>query len=373
MTEEQKKLTEEKNLEDELYQRISKRILDSVKGEANYSRQQVLNEFKEFQDDKKPKEKKVYPRNFPIIYAAARSEKLMFFRILKDVVDYLDIPDRYNGNGRPKANIKDMLKCICIQQYCGLSHWRIESELKIAKQLKIIDNVYRKSAICKYLNDPTISIYLHKIYQTIAVPIAEVEIVAGCDASGMSVQYGRRRWVEIRDDHQLHKDYKKLHIISGTMSNAVYFAIITDGTVHESPQLKFLLEGIKNKFSFQRLVADPGYLSRANADLISENGMQPIILPKKNTTSINKGSSGAWGKMIWFFKNNYEMFLMYYHARSNVESTFSMLKRKFGYEVRSKSMIGQTNEILARIVCLNASILGEVMLEFNLHPKFMDN
>ncbi len=345
-------------------------ILKNYDGDP-YSRQKLILDFYEHNTPKP--EKRIYPRNFPIIYAAARNEKLMFLRILKDVVDYLNIPQRHSGNGRPSAVLKDILKCLCIQSYCGLSHWRIESELKIARELRIIDNIYRKSALCKYLNKEEISYWLQKIYQTIVIPIATIETIAAVDATGMSVQYGRKRWIEIRDDHQLHKDYKKLHILSGTKSNAIYFAEITDGNVHESPRLKYLLDGIKDKFSFQRLVADPGYLSKRNTDLISQNGMQPIILPKRNVRSVNRGSDGSWGKMIWFFKNNPELFLMYYHARSNVESTFSMLKRKFGYELRSKSSIGQSNEILAKIVCLNASILGEAILEFQLRPQFMDN
>ena len=77
--------------------------------------------------------------------------------------------------------------------------------------------------------------------------------------------------------------------------------------------------------------------------------------------------------MIWFWRKYEDLFRMHYHQRSNVESTFGMLKRKFGYYVRSKSEVGQENEILCKIVCLNAAILGEAILEFNLNPKFMVN
>lgn len=222
------------------------------------------------------------------------------------------------------------------------------------------------------MHDERVTTWLHRIYQTIATPVATIELTAGADATGMSVQYGRRRWVEVRDNHQLHKQYKKLHICSGTQTNIIYAARVTAGQASENPQLKFLLADIKNKFSFREFSADAGYLSRNNVDLVASHGMLPFIMPKKNTISLNKGSQGAWGKMIWFWKQHPDLFKMHYHRRSLVEGTFSMLKRKFGYEVRSKSLPGQTNEILCKIVCLNAAILGEALLTYDLNPAFMN-
>lgn len=41
-------------------------------------------------------------------------------------------------------------------------------------------------------------------------------------------------------------------------------------------------------------------------------------------------------------------FLAHYHKRSNVESTFSMIKRKFGDFLRSKTDTAMVNEALAK-------------------------
>ena len=41
--------------------------------------------------------------------------------------------------------------------------------------------------------------------------------------------------------------------------------------------------------------------------------------------------------MFHYFQFRQEEFLRHYHKRSNVESTFSAIKRKFGPDVRSKT------------------------------------
>lgn len=46
-------------------------------------------------------------------------------------------------------------------------------------------------------------------------------------------------------------------------------------------------------------------------------------------------------------------FLTHYHRRSNVESTFSAMKRKFGDIIRSKTPIAQRNELLLKVLCHN--------------------
>jgi hypothetical protein len=48
-----------------------------------------------------------------------------------------------------------------------------------------------------------------------------------------------------------------------------------------------------------------------------------------------------------------EEFLKHYHQRSNVESVFSAIKRKFGDAVRSKTETAMMNETLAKLVCHN--------------------
>jgi transposase len=55
-----------------------------------------------------------------------------------------------------------------------------------------------------------------------------------------------------------------------------------------------------------------------------------------------------------------------YHRRSNVETTFSMIKGKFGERLRSKSATGQVNEVLCKILCHNVCCLIQSIYELAL-------
>jgi transposase len=65
-----------------------------------------------------------------------------------------------------------------------------------------------------------------------------------------------------------------------------------------------------------------------------------------------------------------EELLQHYHARSNAESTFSAIKRKFGDSVKAKNDRSMRNEVLAKFVCHNLSCLIHTMEEFGADANF---
>ena len=77
-----------------------------------------------------------------------------------------------------------------------------------------------------------------------------------------------------------------------------------------------------------------------------------------------------WAKMFHYFQYRREDFLQHYHKRSNVESTFSMIKAKFRDHVRSKSDTAMVNEVLCKVVCHNICVLIQEMYELNIEPTF---
>ncbi len=318
-----------------------------------------------------PVEPKKYTQDWRVYYQACRTEKLMFFRIIKDAVDYLVVENKYSY-GRPSAFFSDIIKSICIKSYHNISTWRLESELRLAKSMGIINHVYKKSCISKYMNSEDVKKVLHELYKTIAEPLIPIETQYAADATGIGNTYKAKKWIDVRLDKQEHRQYNKLHILSGTITNIIISARVTEGTRHESPIFKDLIIGI-NRFRVKEISADAGYLSRKNCELIQDAGAVPYILPKKNTTAYSKGSGTAWQHMIRMWKNHQMLFAQHYHRRSNVESTFGMFKRKWGDFCRCKLPITQENEILARIICHNAAVLSEAMLGNDLEPKFMDS
>ncbi len=113
-----------------------------------------------------------------------------------------------------------------------------------------------------------------------------------------------------------------------------------------------------------------GYTSKANLEIVHEaRSFDPLIPFKKNASP---ATGGLWAKMYYFFQLQRDEFLKRYHLRSNVESTFSMIKRKFGDSVRSKTDVAMKNETLAKLVCHNICCVIQEMFENGVEPDFLN-
>ena len=349
-------------------QKLSKRIYRNVRP-AKKELQERLTSYA-------PKpfgESRTYSQPSWSIYERACSqEKLMFFRILKDAVDYLMIDYEYKGNGRPPVYLADIVKAICIRMYSNYSSWRAESELKIARAMGVIDEVPKRSTLNKYLQSPAVAKLLNKLYKVIAAPLAQIEVYFAADATGISNAYGNKRWREVRhtkEEMKAARTFNKLHIICGVKTNIICSAKVTAGTAHESPHFKQLLDDTAKIFSPKEVSADAGYLSKENAESIEAIGAVPYIMSKRNVNVPERGPVTAWGGMLRLWKHHKMFFAEHYHKRSNVESTFSMMKRKWGQFCRSKLLVSQENEILAKIVCHNSAVLSEALLQYDLKKE----
>lgn len=66
----------------------------------------------------------------------------------------------------------------------------------------------------------------------------------------------------------------------------------------------------------------------------------------------------------------HEDFLGHYHKKSNVETTFHIIKSKFSGAVRSKKQITQINEILIKIFSHNICIVIQEINKLGIKAKF---
>src|SRR5207249_9650535 len=92
--------------------------------------------------------------------------------------------------------------------------------------------------------------------------------------------------------------------------------------------------------------ADKAYTTVDNFNAVDAVG-GTLYAPFK--TNMTGAAGGIFEKMYHYFVYKREEFLNHYHQRSNVESTFSAIKRKFGDSVRSKTDTAMTNEVLCKI------------------------
>ena len=162
------------------------------------------------------------------------------------------------------------------------------------------------------------------------------------------------------------QQWAKARIATGVLTNIVTSVLVTGGPAHDSPFLPGLLKETNEHFNIREVYADKAYLSDANFREIEQYGADPYIPFKSNTTG--KGSP-MWRKLYSYFTMNEEHWKEHYHQRSNVETTFSMIKGKFGSDVKSKSDTGQVNEVLLKVLCPNICVLIQSMYEYGIEPN----
>jgi transposase len=113
--------------------------------------------------------------------------------------------------------------------------------------------------------------------------------------------------------------------------------------------------------------ADKAYASLENFEEVAACGGQAYIAFKSNHTG---AVGGQFEKAFHYFQFKNEEYMQHYHKRSNVESTFSAIKRKFGDVVRSKSENAMVNEVLCKILCHNICCLIQEQCELGIEPVF---
>jgi transposase len=157
----------------------------------------------------------------------------------------------------------------------------------------------------------------------------------------------------------------KLHAIVGTRTNVVAACIMTDKEQHDSPMLPQLVIEAAKQFNVKEVSADKAYCGRKNFDAVESIGATFYPAFKKDATG---GVGGAYGKAFHAFLMNKEEYDAHYHRRSNVESTFSALKRKFGECTRSKNYRSMKNEVLAKVICHNITTVIGTAFEIGVAP-----
>jgi hypothetical protein len=311
-------------------------------------------------------------RNWSLYNLAQTGEKMLFLRIISDAVNALDILYAYKGNGRPPLGMDDMIKCCCIKVFSQFSSRRCMADLQLARGMGYIRAVPHFNTIQGYMRSREIVPWLHDLYRMIALPLYSVETTFAVDATGFGTF--RRRWCDSRLDPKLKRDFKKLHVISGVRTNIITSAEASFGTCGDSPYFGDLVKDTAHDFRVREVYADAGYLSHKNCELVAELGARPFIMPRSNVRDYDKldyhGKILPWAEMIMLWKTNEEAFRRHYHQRSNVEATFSMMKRKFLPYIRSKGEQAQFNELIVKVCCHNASVLVNSVFELSASMEF---
>ena len=121
------------------------------------------------------------------------------------------------------------------------------------------------------------------------------------------------------------------------------------------------------RFDMDEVSMDEAYLSEGNLATMAGYGAAPFVPFESNTTG--RGSP-LWESLYHQFMLSRDVFMSHYHRRSNVETSFSMVKAKFGDSVRAKTDVGQVNEVMLKILNHNLCCLISAIYELGIGPNF---
>ena len=129
---------------------------------------------------------------------------------------------------------------------------------------------------------------------------------------------------------------------------------LSDGYAHDYPFYKGLVDRTADAgFKLKEVSADKGYLGASNMLATLQRGAIPYI-PLKSNSVPHANDYGAksefWTRMWHFYALNRAEFLQHYHKRSNVDTTFHMIKSKFGQRLPSRTLTAQINEALCKVL-----------------------
>ncbi len=318
-----------------------------------------------------------YTQDWTNYNLAQTHEQDEFQKLLRDLCSDIPTPPQ-SGAGRRRLPMPDVIFAAVMKVYGTMSGRRAISDLRSAHADGKISTLPHYNSVFKYLEDTEITPILTELIEESAKPLAAVETDFAVDSSGFStsrfVRWFDHKYNVVRQDH----DWVKVHLMCGVKTNIVTGVEILDRNAPDAPQLPVLVNQTAKNFTMKEVSADKGYSSIDNHEAIAKYGATPFIMFKKNasgkrTRNLERRRNGCetWEKMFHYFSLNREEFMNHYHKRSNVESTFSMIKAKFGDRVRSKTVVAMRNEALCKILCHNICRLIHAMYELGIKPEFV--
>ena len=272
--------------------------------------------------------------------------------------------------GRKRLPLRDVIYGATMKVYSTMSGRRATSDIRACAERGLVDKAPSYNSIFRYLEQPEITPLLTTLVDESAVPLSAVETRFAIDSTGFSTNT-YTRWCEHKyGTEQKVKRWVKTHASVGVITNVITAVEVTESNVADSPMFIPLLNKTANNFSIAEVSADKAYLKNDNLLAVEAHGGMPYI-PFK-TTSTSHGSLGneIWAKLYHLYSFEKDEFRKHYHQRSNVETTFSMIKRKFGSGVRAKLPAAQFNEVLLKCLCHNLSVLVHSIHELGIDPKF---
>lgn len=314
------------------------------------------------------KHRTTYPQDWPAYNEYQAREGEWFPVLLKDLCELLRYEPEGPRFGRPRIELRDAVFAATMKVYSNLSARRCMPDIRAAQAQGHLDRTPSYNATLAFIQDEGLTPILERLIAASSTPLKGIEHDFAVDATGFGTRRYYRHYSPKRDDNYDKEDVVKLHACVGVTTHIVARASVTPGYVNDHKEFSDLVESTRQVFEFEEVSADKAYLSFDSVNLVDKLGGTPFIPFKKNSRDHAKAT--IWSRMYHHFSARRDEFLAHYHKRSNVESAFSSLKRKFSEFLRNKTFQAQQNELLLKVLAYNITCVTQAMYELGVDPTF---
>jgi transposase len=311
--------------------------------------------------------RKTYRQDWPNYNAAQANERGHFLQLLADLCNSIPAPEPKDNSkgGRPSIPIQDAIYSAVLKVYSLMSARRFSGELEEAQVSGFISKAPHYNSVINVFDKEETTPILRGMIAASALPLRAVECDWAVDSTGFATtKY--TSWFDHKWGKERRKaNFVKAHFITGVKTNVVAAVEIFEQHTNDSPQLPALVDATAKSFTVNEVSADAAYAGNPNFDAVEKHGAKLYAAFRSDATG---SVGGSFEKALRYFQFQREEYLAHYHKRSNVESTVSMIKRKFSDAVKSKNELAQKNEVYAKFVCHNLCVLIQEMYVLGINP-----
>ncbi|MBD3158201.1 MAG: IS5 family transposase [Candidatus Lokiarchaeota archaeon] len=192
---------------------------------------------------------------------------------------------------------------------------------------------------------------LHRLYEVVARKQPPPRWVA-VDATGFSHATGGE-WLSVRFKKTRKRRFHALHAAVDTESLLVHAARVRARPGGDAKHLVSLLRRVPASH-LATVYGDKAYISKKNAQFVTELGAYPAIEPKRNLRARSRGHRG-YGQLLREYRANPDKWKRthQYGQRSLAETVFSMLKVRFSGSLSSRGYKERRRELLIKVLLHN--------------------
>jgi transposase len=251
---------------------------------------------------------------------------------IKRLFQMMGIGDYLHHYGPKTYKFSEHAEALLLMEVCQMSFERIEKFQKMNGKI-----CPTHSALCKSRKRIPVKLWQKLLKLTAGLSSGKVAI----DGTGFSKTNPSFHYLK-RIDSKNPKNYTKLSALLDLKTKKFLMMRIRTTPRHDMQDVKYLLKRISD---VKRFYGDSGYDAEWLHEQCYWSGIQTYIPPRKNVKikKFRKRQMENWNKKE-------------YNLRSNVESGFSAIKRKYGGAVRAKRIEGMRAEILLKGIAHNLEL-----------------